>query len=200
MRNILLLCALMFVAPLTQANSAMVDRATGSSFPDNVRFIYNNVDYSLQGTGVATRKKFFVNVYSVAHYIEGGRQLKYSSDIWRQIFSDDKAKQLTLIWARNVDAAVVQEGYTETLKKILSPVEYRKFREQIDAFLSLAGKNVRSHDRHILRWIPGGILEIEINGEKVGTIQDTEFLEAVWKIWLGPKSVVNRNQLISLLR
>lgn len=177
--------------------SAIQDTSTGQSFPDEVSFDYNGKAYNLEATGVSTRKKFFVKVYSVAHYLqkaeEGSR-----SDVMDQIFDDNRAKQLTLKWVRSGGSKKVQDGYHESFEKVLGGREYGALRNEINQYVSWFG-DVNSGEEHVIRWIPGGIIDVYINGQHKGTITNEKFAKAVWEIWLGRKSVVNRNQLVARL-
>jgi len=192
--------ALLLFSTISRLEGPIVDQVTGKSFPNYVEFTANDVDYVLQSTGVATRTKFFSNLYSIAHYMENAATIPYSSDIWKQIFQDTLAKQLTLVWISTANSKSVNEAYKETFKTTLSQTQLRKLRAEINQFLAIAAKSVSPNDRHVFRWIPGGTLEIEINGEKAGTIQSIEFLNALWGIWLGPNSIINRYLLISFLK
>jgi hypothetical protein len=67
----------------------------------------------------------------------------------------------------------------------------------INQSLEFFNQGVQKGEEHVLRWIPGGTLEVYINGKKVGTIQNEAFVKSLWDLWFGPKSVVDRDQLIS---
>lgn len=178
--------------------SEVRDSSTGENFPNEVSFEYQGKPLKLQITGVATRKKFFVSVYSVAHYLQDGA-LPKGVNKFQAILNGDKAKQLSFKWVRTVEAAKVKEGYDESFKKSLSPSEYAQVRNEITQFLNYFNQEVKQGDEQILQWLPDGKIEIIINGNKQGSINNPAFAKALWSIWLGDKAVVDREKLVSLL-
>lgn len=187
--------AFLFAVPeLCTAQETIQDSATGKSFPKKVSFDYQGKNYTLYATGVATRTKLIVKVYSVASYMEPiGRQ---EGDVFEKILNNKGPKQLSIIWARNVDKGRVLEGYRESFGKAAGK---DVMKQQLDQFLSFFG-DVRANDEHVLRWLPDGTLEVYINKEKKGSIKDEKFARSIWTIWFGKNSVVKRDSLISLMK
>ncbi len=181
------------------AQGEISDSSTGEVFPKDVSFEHDGKQFHLQATGVATRKKFFVKIYSVAHYLQDGAQ-KSGGDILQIIMQDDNAKQLTLKWVRNIEAEKVKEGYHDSFKGALSELEFTQLQNEINQYLLFFNTNIQKGDEHILRWLPGGYVEVLINGNQVGNITNKDFAKALWSIWFGAKSVVDRNNLISLAK
>lgn len=173
------------------------DKSTGQSFPSQVSFDYEGKNYKLDATGVATRKKFMVKIYSVAHYMQAGTK---SADILKEIMQDDKAKQLTMKYVYEATATQAKEGTQEAFKNALSAADYTKLQKEIDTYSSFFNKNIKKGDEIVVRWIPGGVIEASFNGAKLGTIKSKDFAVALWSIWFGSKSVVNRDELISLVK
>lgn len=171
----------------------ITDSSTGVSFPSEVQFTEDGKDYTLDATGVATRKKFFVKVYSVASYIQKGDQ----KPTLGTIMQGDNAKQLTLTFVRDVSADKARDGYQSSFKDSLSPEEYQKLQGDIDTFLGFINQNISKGDEVILRWTPGGNITMIQNGKTVGDIKSEAFAKALWSLWFGDKSIVNRNDLIS---
>lgn len=192
------LCTLMSACLLSvglYAQDNIVDNSTHETFPKEVSFESNGKQYQLQATGVATRKKLIVKVYSIASYLQKGAG---GGDILQAILSDDNAKQLTMKWVRDVGVDKVQEAYKESFHKVFSGQEYAALAGDINQFLQFFNENAHAGDEYILRWLPGGYVEVLINGKKVGSLTNKEFAKGLWNIWFGPKSVVNRNDLVSL--
>ncbi|NGX43308.1 MAG: hypothetical protein K940chlam7_01603 [Chlamydiae bacterium] len=179
------------------AQDTISDRATGKSFPKTVAFDYEGSSYNLDATGVSTRKKFFAKVYSIAHYMEDPASVA-GGDVFEAIINSKNAKQLTSIWVRNVSEKKVTDGYRESFGKILSREEMSELNDQINQYLGFFG-NVNSNDKHVIRWFPDGTVTVEINGEMKGSIKSEKFARALWNVWLGDRSVVKRDQLISLI-
>jgi hypothetical protein len=192
----LILAVGMFAISSLPAEDTLVDKNTGKSFPAQVSFDFNGKNYELDATGIATRTKFFVKVYSVAHYLQKSNDVNKNT-LFNIIFSDDRAKQLSMVWVRDVDSRTIRDGYLDTFKKVFSPQQQQQLQPQIDQFLDFFSQSAKVGDEHVIRWIPGGFITVEINGESKGQVQNVDFAKAVWGIWLGAKSVVQRNQLVS---
>ena len=186
------------LAATVTAEETISDKATGKSFPIDVSYSIQGKEYQLNATGVSTRTKFFVKVYSVAHYIQEGADIN-KNNVFSQLFNDALAKQLSFVWVRDIDSKTHQDGYIDTFKKVFTPAQQQAMQPQIDQFIGFFDQNMKVNDHQVIRWAPGGIIQVEINGVKKGEIVSTDFAKAVWNIWLGAKSVVNRNQLISLI-
>lgn len=171
------------------------DVATGITFPAQVSFDYQGKTIDLTATGVATRKKFFVKVYSVASYLQKGT--KREGDRFTPFLQGDVAKQLTLKWVHEVPADKVQEGYRESLGKIFSSTQKDQLQKEIEQYLSFFGQSIKKGDEHILRSLPDGTVDVIINGQAVGSIHSKEFAQGLWGVWFGPDAVVNREKLVS---
>ncbi len=174
----------------------ITDKSTGESFPKEVSFSAGGKDYKLDATGVSTRKKLIIKIYSVAHYLQNAENFK--NNLLAAIMSNDNAKQLTIKWVRAVPKDKVTEAYQESFKTAIQDPAYTQLQPQIGTYLGFFNHDVQKGDTHILRWAPGGLIEVEINGTKVGTITNPEFAKGLWNIWFGQKSVVNRDALMSL--
>lgn len=190
------LCSLSLIAAPADT---IKDNATGITFPSAVAFKIGGQEYNLQATGVATRKKLFVKVYSIAHYLQGAASLP-SGDPLQAILNSDRAKQFTIKWDHDVPGAKVQETYRESFGKVFSAAEQKQLKSQIDAYIALFVRDVKKGDEHVLRWIPGGRIEVIFNEKTLGTVASNEFARGLWSVWLGDHSVVDRNSFVSLLK
>lgn len=190
-------CLALLCASCLQAGTEISDKATGEVFPSEISFDYQGKNYQLEATGVATRKKLLFKVYSVAHYLQKGAT---GADSLQKIMSDANAKQLSLKWVRDVPAAKVQEGYEESFKTAIPTAADQQLQSAIKTYVAFFNQNVVKGDEHVIRWIPGGIIEVIIKGKSAGTITNPEFAKGLWNIWFGSKSVVNRDNLISLMK
>lgn len=173
----------------------IVDPSTGASFPDQVNINYKNKEHILKATGVATRKKFFVRVYSIAHYIEDPKELPSGTQKFEAVLKSNKPKQFISKWERDVSEKRVIDAYKDSFQKTLSSSGYNNLKSEIDTYLSYFGSTNKG-DIHTLTWLPDGTVTVQINGVEKGVIQNPQFAEALWSIWIGPKSVVSRNELI----
>jgi hypothetical protein len=174
----------------------MIDKNTQETFPLEVSFEAGGKQYQLEGTGVATRKKLIIKVYSIAHYLQKGAA-KFPVDKAQAIMSDDNAKQLTMKWVRDVPVDKVKDAYQDSFHKVFPGDAYAKLGAEIDAFTKFFAQGAKKGDEYVLRWIPGGTIEVSINGQIVGSVTNKDFAKGLWSIWFGPNSIVDRNALMS---
>jgi hypothetical protein len=179
------------------AQDPVVDKTTGEIFPRDAAIEHEGKKYQLQITGETTRKKLFIKVYSIAHYLEKKANENNTNKI-NAIMSDDNAKQFTLKWVYDVNSQKIQNAYEDSFHKVFTELEYDQLKNEINQFLHFFNQDAHKGDEYILRWFPGGYLEVMVNGQKKGSISNPKFVKGLWNIWLGPKSIVNRNELISL--
>ena len=164
-------------------------------FPQQVSFSADGKNYRLDLTGTSTRKKFFVKVYDIASYLEDDAH--HSGDIISDILNNDNAKQLTIKWLHDATVDQIHNGYRESLDKVLGDSRTGPMAEDIDHFLSFFNQEARVGDQHVLRWLPGGTVEVSINDARAGSLKDKDFAKELWLIWFGAHSVVNRDDLVS---
>ena len=175
------------------------DPGTDIAFPDAVSVKSNGNTYNMQATGVATRKKVFFKVYSIAHYIQDAASITGADKI-QAVLDADKAKQFTIKWVRGVDAKTIAQSYREALQKSFSQADQEKLKSQIEGFLGFFSADSKKGDVYEIRSFPGGTVEVAINGKVAGSVTSKDFAKGVWLIWFGDHSVVDRNALVSLLK
>ena len=184
------------VFALVSSVAAQDSQTQIDGFPKTISFDSSRTKYNLGLTGTSTRKKFFVKIYNIGSYLQdytpGSKQ-----DILADIMQDSKAKQLTIKWVHDVSFAKVQEGYIESFNNNLGAASFNQIQNQINEFVLTFNTNVTKGDVHILRWTPGGNVEVIINDRVLTRIRNLEFAKALWGIWFGDKSVVDKSKLIS---
>jgi hypothetical protein len=179
------------------AEGEITDSQTGEKFPATVSFEEGGKKIELQATGVSTRKKLMFKVYSVASYLEGGLS-KEAANRTQAVLDSDKAKQLTLKWVRGVEAAKVADGYRESFK-IAADGQEAALSKEINQYIGFFNHDVSKGEEQVIRQLPGGVVQVYINGKLAGTITNEAFAKVLWKIWFGKKSVVNSEQLVSIV-
>lgn len=180
------------------AEDTVSDKQTGVTFPKEISIESKGRTYQLQATGVSTRKKFFVKIYSIASYLQV--PILANENAFQEIMQNDKAHQLTLKWVYAAPTQKVKDGYVESFKNVLTDQDYTKVQSEIDQFIGYFNQDIKKGDEHILRWLPGGYIEVLINSKSVGKITNQDFATALWSIWFGKNSVVDRDQLVSLMK
>jgi|694.fasta_scaffold39637_1 hypothetical protein len=174
------------------------DPVTKIVYPRLVTVENDHQMLKLSVTGYATRSKFIVNIYSIIHYWEDPLH-EGEKAIFEALLTDGKAKQFTIHWLRDVHLSKIRDSFYEAFQKLLSHDQRHHLHGDLDRFLLCFEEDARKGDIYIIRWLPGGRIQLFIKGITKGEIVNTEFAKALWEIWMGPKSIVNRRQLIDLI-
>jgi hypothetical protein len=169
------------------------------NFPAQISFESNGKTYKLDKTGETTRKKYMIKVYDVASYLENGT-VTNKANAFDEILQDNKAKQLTLYWLHDVDVAKMHEGYEESFRKVLPGDQYNQFKQEREKYMSFFDHETKVGDVEVIRWIPGGTIEVLFNGKSAGTVTNPQFAKALYSMWFGPTTSVKREDLISLIK
>jgi hypothetical protein len=142
---------------------------------------------SLLGAGVRTRTFLKVKVYAICLYVSdqalAGPLAKHrgqasSPAFYRELVQGDFPKQVVMTFVREATAEQVRDAFYEALPSV--------DRAKLDLFSSHFG-TPKKGDAYVLRWAPGGALEVIAAGQAKPPIQDRAFSTAVFGIWLGEK-------------
>jgi len=198
MKNIVLLIVLLTISlPIFLIGQQTVkESSTGKSFPSEVTFNNSGKDYTVKVTGLTVRKKLFFKVYGIAHYMQDAPKAVTVEDAFRQILTDESAKQITMDFSRDVDAAKIKDAYLDGFKQHTSPEELQKIQPMINQFIGYFTKEMKENDRIILRWLPGGTIVAVIQGEEKPVLTNELFARTLWSIWFGKSSIVDRDELV----
>lgn len=167
----------------------VVEPVTGIVFPSEVRFSQDTEDYTLHLTGAAAYKKWFLKVYAIAHYLQTPKRVG-PLDL-KKILTDGPAKQITIQFARNVPAQKIIKILREDFKLNITPSEYREIKKYVEQMLAFFVRPVKKGDVFVMRWLSGGRVYFEFNGQKEGDVKSVLFARSLWAIWLGEHSVVD---------
>lgn len=176
----------------------VVEPSTNESFPSQVTFDHDGKNYNLDITGTSVRKKLIVTVYTIASYVQDAAKL--TGDKFADILNDSRAKQLSMKWARDIEAEKIVEGYKESIKTVLTEEQIRANQADVDKYFAAFNHNVKKGDVTDIRYAPGGYVEVIHNGTRTGDFTNPTLAQAIFKIWYGDKSVVDRNKLVSLVK
>jgi hypothetical protein len=198
MKKIILYISLLIIAVpfLAAAQQTVKEPSTEKSFPAEVKFKYADKDYSITLTGLTVRKKLFFKVYGMAHYMQDAAKMGNEADAFKQVLTDGKAKQITMDFARDVDAEKIKGAYTDGFKEHASKEELQKIQPMIDKFIGYFTKEVKENEQFILRWLPGGTVMAILQGEEKPAITNELFARTLWSIWFAKSSIVDRDDLV----
>jgi hypothetical protein len=182
-----------------EAQETVEEKSTGKQFPKTVSFAGDYKTHNLQITGMGLRKKFWVKVYGMAHYMEGGRTFENKKDALTTALSDQYAKQITMVFVRDVDAGKIRDAFSEGFKKNASKTEMEQISELVDEFVGFFKEDIKNGERIVLRTQPGGRVTTMIHGAEQKPIDSVTFSSVLWRIWLGKHSIVNRDRLVEMV-
>ncbi len=190
---LLLVCAL----PLRSAAQDRVqESSTGKFFPTQVTVTYEGKNYGLTLTGTAVRKKMVFKVYGIAHYAESPASGS-AEEVLASMLTDGKAKQITMEFVRDVDVEKIQGAYRDGFKENIPEAEAKTVAPLVEQFLGYFKKEVKENDRFVLQWLPGGVVIAQTQGTTHPPIKSVTFAKALWSIWLGEDSIVDREDLVA---
>jgi hypothetical protein len=194
---LVLLLVLCVLAPVAPAQDAVEEPSTGQMFPRMVTFESGGGAYHLTVTGLAVRKKFMFKVYGMAHYMDIA-DFDSKEAAFEAVKSDEHAKQITMVFVRDVEAKKIQDAYREGFRKNASDEEFEEIADLVERFAGFYTTDITKGDRYVIRWLPGGVVESLIHGIPNETITETTFASVLWRIWLGEHSIVDRDRLVEM--
>jgi hypothetical protein len=194
----IVLPALLLSSFIAVSQETVQEPSTGISFPVSVTFSSGGKDLTLCLTGVAVRKKMIFKVYGMGHYMQDPPRDKGNA-VFNEILTDGKAKQITMVFVRDVDAASVQKAYLDGFKENSTEEELAAIQPFIDKFLTSFTGGVKENDTFLLRWLPGGSVNLVVHGEEKPAVTNTTFARVLWAFWLGKDSIVDRDDLVARL-
>jgi hypothetical protein len=186
------------VLPLAAApaQESVQEPSTGKTFPAVVKYAKDGTEYTMSLTGVAVRKKLVFKVYGMAHYaqdpVKSSREEALAS-----MLVDGKARQITMDFARDVDAAKIRDAYMDGFRENASADELKTIQPLVDQFVALFAGEVKENQQFIIRWLPGGVVIASVAGQEKPPITSPLFARVLWSIWLGKDSIVDRDDLVS---
>ena len=178
-----LILATLLATPSVAPGADVVEPRTGA------RFAERDGGMTLLGTGVRTRTFLKVKVYAIGLYVTdaalAGPLAAYrgrTTDLafYRELVTGDFPKQVVMKFVRDTTAAQVRDAFYEALPSV--------DRLRLDVFSSHFGAP-RDGDVYVVRWAPGGVLEVTAGGQPKQPIPDKAFSTAVFGIWLGEKPI-----------
>jgi hypothetical protein len=177
-----------------------VDSLKETFFSQSVFIEYNNEKLDLSLTGETIRKKFFLKIYSMAHYVQQkpNAQLK-NKGVYQYILQQHGAKQISMIFLRALKAKQIQKSLLAGIKLNTNEDEFSQILPQVEAFMRAINEDVKENDEFILRWLPDGTMVSLFQGKQISSIKGENFAKTIWSIWFGESSVIDRDLLIKEL-
>jgi hypothetical protein len=178
------------------AQETVKESSTGKVFPAGVTISQDGKSYSLVLTGTAVRKKLIIKVYAIAHYMQDP-PAGSAKDVCAGVLTDGKAKQITMQFVREVGVDKIRTAYRDGFQDNAGKDEYAAITPLVEQFVGYFGGDVKEGDTFILRWLPGGVVQAQVQGEEKPAISSPLFARVLWSIWLGEDAIVDREDLVS---
>lgn len=166
----ILLFSFLAVIPTTHGSITRID---GTGYANSLEL--NNVQLQLKGTALL-KYLIFIEAYTGAFY------LPINSDN-SQAF-DDIPRYLVLEYRVSISAEDFARATRQKIKESITPDVFSRILPQIEA-LNRLYRDVGPKDRYALAYIPGEGTRLIYNSTELGTIQGSEFANALFGIWLG---------------
>jgi hypothetical protein len=186
--------------PVAHADNNVSETRDGKQFPHNIVIEYNNKQLDLFMTGLTIRRKYFLKIYSMAHYIEQQPNvagLDISDDnIYKSILQNNAIKQISMVFMRKLSAEQIQNSLRSGMQLNSNEADYLKILPQVDEFMQAIYADVRKNDEFVIRRYPDGTVVSFFQGTQISSIKNVKFAETLWAIWFGDFSVVDRKALI----
>jgi hypothetical protein len=194
----MLVSAVLACAPLLVAQETVKESSTGKTFPTSILVTYDGKTVPLTLTGTTVRKKLIIKVYALAHYMQDPPTGK-EKDLYAAVLTDGKAKQLTMEFVREVGMDKIRNAYRDGFEENATKEEFNKIAPLVEQFVAYFATDVNENDRFIVRWLPGGVVEAQVQGTEKPAITNALFARVLWSIWFGEDSIVDREELVSRL-
>jgi len=188
---------------VAHANDNQFETKDEKQFPHNIVVEHNNKQLDLFMTGITIRRKYFLKIYSMAHYIEqqpDGLDSGISDDIiYKNILQNNGAKQISMVFLRSLTAQQIQKSLRSGIELNTNKQEYLQILPQVEEFMHAIDEDVKKNDEFIIRWFPDGSVISIFQNKKISEIKSDRFARTLWLIWFGDYSVVDRKSLIKEL-
>jgi len=196
-KSIVLAIVLISVA---HAGDSVSETRDEKQFPHNIVIEYNNEQLDLFMTGLTIRRKFFLKIYSMAHYIEqlpnvAGSDIS-DDDIYKSILQNKGIKQISMVFMRKLSAEQIQNSLRSGIQLNSSEADYLIILPQVEEFMQAIHADVGKNDEFVIRWYPDGSVVSFFQGTQISSIRSVKFAETLWAIWFGDFSVVDKKALI----
>jgi hypothetical protein len=196
MKRKFLLPLILFTVAAAVAQESVQEPSTGKSFPVAVKYARNGVEYPMSLTGVAVRKKLVFKVYGMAHYEQDPVKAPKEEALGAMLV-DGKARQITMDFARDVDAGKIRDAYMDGFRENATADEFKSIQPMVDQFVGFFSNEVKENQQFVVRWLPGGVVVATVAGEEKPSIASPLFARVLWSIWLGKDSIVDRDDLVA---
>jgi len=153
----------------------------GVEIPDTLSLPNSDTTLLLNGAGI--RKKFFMDIYIGALYLES-----QTTEAKAILQGTGAASVMMHFLYSEVSKDKITDGWTDGLEKNTSHTKMQTLKESLTTFNKLF-RTVRKGDVIRIDYLPDNGTQVRINGEWRGTVEGNDFFRSLLSVWLGEKPV-----------
>lgn len=153
----------------------------GVEIPDTLSLPNSDTTLLLNGAGI--RKKFFMDIYIGALYLES-----QTTEAKAILQGTGAASVMMHFLYSEVSKDKITDGWTDGLEKNTSHTKMQALKESLTTFNKLF-RTVRKGDVIRIDYLPDNGTQVRINGEWRGTVEGNDFFRSLLSVWLGEKPV-----------
>lgn len=193
-----MLLATLALGALVHADENLHQADGAGHVHDSLKVDYAGRQRTLLETGRAVRKILFMEIYTMAHYLESDT-FREGESVYRAVVESPGVKQTNMVFSRDLRADQIQKSLRSGIKANSSEASYDEMQPDVEAFMSAITDGVNEGDEFVLRWYPDGTLQAFFEGHSISSIRNNELAKTMWAMWFGERAVVDRSKLVEHL-
>lgn len=164
-----------------------------TAFPGQIQAEASETPATLFKTGETQRNFFWFPIYRMAHYCSPGADKS-------TVLDHPGPKSVVLVFQRGISGKKLHKEFQEVLKEAVSSQVWERIKASASIYAEpfLLGSTQKG-DRFTVEWIGLDTIVSYFNGRELAKVENQEFARALWSVWVGPVSVVDRDALLALL-
>ena len=175
--------ALLLACVVPVAALAVTEPDTGTEYPDTIGLDLGGETVTLRATGVGLREKTFfkVDVYTIVSYVVDDAQLGERPA--RTLCTIDAPKRIRMDLRRGFSRDKLVDSFRESIEKNMDDLS--SIEAAMAAFEGYFDRDAREGDEIVFTYLPGRGVATELNGARLGVIDEPAFAVALWSVWFG---------------
>ncbi|CAJ1960444.1 unnamed protein product [Cylindrotheca closterium] len=186
------------VAPgISQGSGFLTDTATGINFPNSKTFAVNKGSMSLAGIG--TRKKAFINIYSLGFYVSNPLQKQLTkaaassskTTTCETILESNQPKAVELTFAMGIGPEKIAEAIAQ-LANVKEEIKNEFHTMLLDG---MGEGNMKKGESITFEWKGKDTILASARGKPIGEMKDKALAEGVLQLYLNKEKGVSPSLL-----
>lgn len=173
---------LLAVLALPIVAGAIVEPKTGFEYPDQITV---GETTAMSATGVGIREKTFLkfNVYTIVSYVMDGTDL--GDNPGEALINFDGPKKLQMDLCRGFSKSKLINAFKDVIDNNYK--DQSAFATDMTTFFAYFTRDAEENDKIEFMYSPDNKLVTTVNGQEMGTIDNFEFVKALWSVWFAEK-------------